>query len=138
MLGLRPGAWLAPVCQGAKTRGRGGGGGVCWPADSPNEPPAAPCCRYSLLGLEQTAESAPLPGFAFPARTVLVLGREREGLPAQVLAALDGTVEIPQTGLLRSLNVHVAGALAAYEYVVSRSGRGGGSSRGTAVGQEGQ
>lgn len=49
-------------------------------------------------------------------RTVLVLGREKEGLPAEVLQLLDATVEIPQLGLVRSLNVHVSGAIAMYEY----------------------
>ena len=36
--------------------------------------------------------------------------------PPQVLALLDATVEIPQLGLIRSLNVHVSGAIALYEY----------------------
>ena len=34
----------------------------------------------------------------------------------QVLHLLDATVEIPQMGVVRSLNVHVSGALAVYEY----------------------
>ena len=34
----------------------------------------------------------------------------------QVLQVLDATVEIPQMGVVRSLNVHVSGALALYEY----------------------
>ena len=29
---------------------------------------------------------------------------------------LDATVEIPQLGVIRSLNVHVSGAIALYEY----------------------
>ena len=36
--------------------------------------------------------------------------------PGQVLELLDSTVEIPQLGLIRSLNVHVSGAIAMYEY----------------------
>jgi tRNA G18 (ribose-2'-O)-methylase SpoU len=47
---------------------------------------------------------------------VLVLGAEREGIPAELLVLLDGCVEIPQLGLIRSLNVHVSGAIALYEY----------------------
>ena len=54
--------------------------------------------------------------FRFPDKTVLVVGREKEGIPADVLAQLHDTVEIPQLGLIRSLNVHVSGAIAAYEY----------------------
>jgi hypothetical protein len=133
---------------------------------------------YTLLGLEQTSESHQLPAFDFPRRAVLVLGREREGLPPevggvcscsacswaacwcphwrgaagsrsraafqrgsnlaptapgptagcappasfacylapQVLQVLDATLEIPQLGVVRSLNVHVSGAIALYEY----------------------
>jgi tRNA G18 (ribose-2'-O)-methylase SpoU len=69
-----------------------------------------------IIGLEQTVESTPLPAFAFPERSVLVLGRETTGMPPQILQALDCCVEIPQLGVVRSLNVHVSGALAIYEY----------------------
>ncbi len=61
-------------------------------------------------------ESRPLPEFAFPAKNVLVLGREGTGIPANLMHVLDYCVEIPQLGLIRSLNVHVSGALAMYEY----------------------
>lgn len=71
---------------------------------------------YTLVGLEQTAESTPLPHFAFPDKSVLLLGREREGIPLQLLQLLAHTVEIPQLGMIRSLNVHVSGAIAMYEY----------------------
>lgn len=70
----------------------------------------------TLIGVEQTAESVLLPDFAFPQNTVLLLGREREGIPMQILQLLDHTVEIPQLGLIRSLNVHVSGAITLYEY----------------------
>jgi tRNA G18 (ribose-2'-O)-methylase SpoU len=56
----------------------------------------------------------------FPERTVLLLGREREGVPAPLLRLLRACVEIPQSGLIRSLNVHVSGAIAAYEYARQR------------------
>ena len=39
---------------------------------------------YTLLGLEQTSESVRLPDYTFPAKAVLVLGREKEGLPQEV------------------------------------------------------
>ncbi|BDA44330.1 Uncharacterized tRNA/rRNA methyltransferase YfiF at C-terminar half [Coccomyxa sp. Obi] len=71
---------------------------------------------YKIIGLEQTMESRPLPEFAFPAKSVLVLGREGTGIPANLMHVLDCCVEIPQLGLIRSLNVHVSGALAMYEY----------------------
>jgi tRNA guanosine-2'-O-methyltransferase len=70
---------------------------------------------YWVVGLEQTANSKSLDQLAFPRKTVLVLGRE-EGIPADIIHALDACVEIPQLGLVRSLNVHVSGAIAAWEY----------------------
>ncbi|PNH07214.1 putative methyltransferase TARBP1 [Tetrabaena socialis] len=75
---------------------------------------------YTLVGLEQTAESVRLPEYRWPARVVLVLGREKEGLPPEVLSLLDVALEIPQSGIIRSLNVHVTGAIALYEYVRQR------------------
>lgn len=71
---------------------------------------------YVLVGLEQTAESVSLTQFRFAAKSILLLGREREGIPPDLLEVLDHTVEIPQLGLIRSLNVHVSGAIAMYEY----------------------
>ncbi|KAL0020919.1 hypothetical protein WJX77_011015 [Trebouxia sp. C0004] len=71
---------------------------------------------YRLIGVEQTAGSTLLPEFTFPSKSVLLLGREREGIPLELLQLLDHTVEIPQLGVIRSLNVHVSGAIALYEY----------------------
>lgn len=71
---------------------------------------------FALVGVEQTAESVLLPDFVFSPKTVLLLGREREGIPMQMLQLLDHTVEIPQLGQIRSLNVHVSGAIALYEF----------------------
>lgn len=41
---------------------------------------------------------------------------EREGIPADLIQQLDVCVEIPQQGIIRSLNVHVSGALLIWEY----------------------
>ncbi|EEC74324.1 hypothetical protein OsI_09608 [Oryza sativa Indica Group] len=71
---------------------------------------------YSVIGLEQTANSKPLDHFSFPSKTVLVLGREKEGIPVDIIHVLDACVEIPQLGIVRSLNVHVSGAIAVWEY----------------------
>ena len=69
------------------------------------------------MGLEQTAESQPLPSVQFPRKCVLLLGREREGIPPELIELLDATIEIPQLGVIRSLNVHVSGAIALYQYL---------------------
>jgi tRNA G18 (ribose-2'-O)-methylase SpoU len=52
----------------------------------------------------------------FAVLQVLVLGREKEGIPPEIISMLDATVEIPQLGVIRSLNVHVSGAIAMYEF----------------------
>ena len=71
---------------------------------------------YALVGVEQTVGSTLLPTFHFPPKSVLLLGKEREGIPMQLLQLLDHTIEIPQLGFIRSLNVHVSGAIVLYEY----------------------
>ena len=71
---------------------------------------------YALIGLEQTRGAVSLETFDFPPRTALVLGREREGIDADVLGMLDGCVVITQKGLIRSLNVHVSASLAIHRY----------------------
>ncbi|XP_073122421.1 uncharacterized protein [Henckelia pumila] len=71
---------------------------------------------FSILGLEQTANSIPLDKYNFPTKMVLVLGHEKEGIPVEIIHILDACVEIPQLGVVRSLNVHVSGAIALWEY----------------------
>lgn len=41
---------------------------------------------------------------------------ENEGIPANLLSLLDLTIELPQAGVVRSLNVHVTGAIVIWEY----------------------
>ncbi|KAM4729352.1 putative methyltransferase TARBP1 [Anableps anableps] len=71
---------------------------------------------YCIVGVEQTANSQKLQDFKFPEKTLLLLGNEREGIPASLLQMLDVCVEIPQQGIIRSLNVHVSAALLIWEY----------------------
>jgi tRNA guanosine-2'-O-methyltransferase len=71
---------------------------------------------YSIVGLEQTSSSKCLTRFNFPDKVVLLLGKEKEGIPVEFLSAVDQCIEIPQLGIIRSLNVHVSGALTIWEY----------------------
>ncbi|XP_037080989.1 probable methyltransferase TARBP1 [Pollicipes pollicipes] len=71
---------------------------------------------YTLVGVEQTSGSVPVAEYQFPVKTLLLLGNEKEGIPVELLQLLDVCLEIPQRGLVRSLNVHVAGALLVWEY----------------------
>ena len=71
---------------------------------------------YTILGLEQTAEAVQLPGYNFPQKSVLLLGKEKEGIPAELLHLLDQCLVIPQLGVIRSLNAHVSASIALFEY----------------------
>lgn len=71
---------------------------------------------YAIVGLEQTASSKCLTKMEFPEKTVLLLGKEKEGIPIDFLSAVDQCIEIPQLGIIRSLNVHVSGAISIWEY----------------------
>lgn len=71
---------------------------------------------FMIVAVEQTASSVCLSTFEFPSKIVIVLGKEKEGIPVDVLQVVDVCVEIPQFGLIRSLNVHVSGALLLWEY----------------------
>ncbi|XP_062938788.1 probable methyltransferase TARBP1 isoform X2 [Cynocephalus volans] len=71
---------------------------------------------YTIIGVEQTTKSVDLIQYHFPEKSLLLLGNEREGIPANLIQQLDVCVEIPQQGIVRSLNVHVSGALLIWEY----------------------
>ena len=72
---------------------------------------------FVLVGIEQTARSVVLDEYKFNPKTVLVLGNEKEGIPIEIIDILDVCVEIPQSGRIRSFNVHVTGALVLWDYV---------------------
>lgn len=75
---------------------------------------------YTLIGVEQTANSVHLTRYQFPHKSLLLLGNEKEGIPVELIQMLDVCVEIPQVGIIRSLNVHVSGALLVWEYTRQR------------------
>jgi len=82
-------------------------------------PPALAKLRsegYRLVGLEQATNSTPLPDYEFHAKSVLVVGNEREGLDSETLKLLDDVVEIPIYGRPYSLNAATAAAIGMYEY----------------------
>ncbi len=71
---------------------------------------------YTTVALEQSAASISLPRFQFPRRLVILLGAEKEGVPIELLNLVDRCVEIPQLGIIRSLNVHVSASILLWEY----------------------
>jgi tRNA G18 (ribose-2'-O)-methylase SpoU len=70
---------------------------------------------YQIVALEVTDDAHHYMEFDFSARTCLVLGNEGAGITSGLIAACDASVVIPMYGKGRSLNVHVAGAIVAFE-----------------------
>ncbi|MBN2218172.1 MAG: RNA methyltransferase [Pirellulales bacterium] len=71
---------------------------------------------HALVALEQTNDSQSLFEFAFPRKTVLVIGNERLGIEPEVLRLVDHSVEIPVYGSPDSHNAATAAAIGMYEY----------------------
>ena len=84
---------------------------------------------YTIVAVEQTPDSVSLEELEVPQGPVaLLLGREKTGVPAPLLSLADVAVQIPQRGLVRSLNVHVSGALVVWELAKQMQRRGSGGS----------
>ena len=71
---------------------------------------------YQIVALTAHGSAQPLVGYAFAPKTLLLLGRELTGIPADILTLCDVALTIPQYGQVDSLNVQTAGAIAIYEY----------------------
>lgn len=70
---------------------------------------------YALVAVEVAEEAEHYMAFDYPAKTCLVLGNEGAGVSNGLMRACDAAVYIPMYGKGRSLNVHVAGAIVAFE-----------------------
>jgi 23S rRNA (guanosine2251-2'-O)-methyltransferase len=71
---------------------------------------------YVSVALEQHARSVPLWDFEFPFKAVIVTGHEVQGMSDEMVEQCDHVIEIPQYGLVESLNVATATSIALYEY----------------------
>ncbi|MEN6450467.1 MAG: TrmH family RNA methyltransferase [Thermoguttaceae bacterium] len=71
---------------------------------------------FAIVGLEQTTSAISIFEFAFPRRSVLVVGNERTGVADDVLGILDHAIEIPVYGRPHAHNAATATAMALYEY----------------------
>ena len=80
---------------------------------------------YHLVALEMVQGAVCYLEYDFPHKVCLVLGNETKGVYRQILALCDGAVYIPMYGKGPSMNVHVAGALVAYQALVGRAGKDG-------------
>ena len=62
---------------------------------------AMKCEGWSIVGIEQSNTSVCLSQFVFPVKSIMLLGREKEGIPSDLMHLLDHVVEIPQLGVIR-------------------------------------
>ncbi|KAH3667021.1 hypothetical protein WICMUC_005368 [Wickerhamomyces mucosus] len=77
---------------------------------------------YTLIGLEQTDKSIVLgKDTKFPSKSLILLGREAEGIPGELLAELDYCIEIRQLGVIRSMNIQTATAVIVHAYSTSQT-----------------
>ena len=68
-----------------------------------------------IVAVELAEDATPLPRLAVArTRTVVLLGHEHHGVPAEIWDLIDEVVEIPMVGQGASLNVAVAGSLVLY------------------------
>lgn len=70
---------------------------------------------YRIVALEQSPDSINLRDYQSPELVALILGEEVHGIPSDILAACDDTLEIPMHGQKESFNVSVATGIALYE-----------------------
>ena len=79
---------------------------------------------WTIVGLEQTSSSVTIgvpdtdsgPSGRLPQKSVIVMGTEATGIPAEVLLQCDVCIEIKQWGVTRSLNVQTAAACILFEW----------------------
>lgn len=69
---------------------------------------------FTLAAVEQAGDSVRLPGYKPPQKIALLVGREVEGIEAEVLALCDTILEIPMYGQKESFNVVQAAAMSLY------------------------
>ncbi len=75
---------------------------------------------YSIVGLETAKGAESIGSFRWPERAAILVGNERFGLDPQTLKNVDHIARIPLRGRKNSVNVAIAFALAAQDYISSR------------------
>jgi 23S rRNA (guanosine2251-2'-O)-methyltransferase len=73
---------------------------------------------YSLVAVEVTDGAQHYMHYPYPTKVCLVLGNEQIGVYQQILKHCEGAVFIPMAGKGRSMNVHVAAAVVAFEVLL--------------------
>ena len=78
-----------------------------------------PSTNYNLILIDQTHNSTSLFDFKYPENPLFLLGTEKGGLPEEIVNKNYPTIEIPQYGLIQSLNLSCAGSIVIYHYLHS-------------------
>ncbi len=73
--------------------------------------------NYELVAIELSANSTGLFEAEYPERPCFLLGAELEGIPELLMKEAKLVVQIPQWGLVPSLNLAVAGSIVLYDYL---------------------
>jgi len=76
---------------------------------------------FQPVAIEIARDANMLPGHAFPARSALIVGNERDGLSTAVLNRCSQVVTVPQFGEVECLNVAMACGIVIYEFSKGRS-----------------
>ena len=69
---------------------------------------------YTPVCIEQGGEN--IKECKFPEKPCFIFGNEGDGIPDEILNSCRYKIEIPQFGVLRSLNVSTAAGIVMYEY----------------------
>lgn len=77
---------------------------------------------YGIYAVEQVTDSLPLNRLEIDPeeKMAIVLGNEVSGVAAEVIAACDASLEIPQLGMKHSLNISVAAGIVLWELMRER------------------
>ncbi|MBX3119355.1 MAG: hypothetical protein KF784_09830 [Fimbriimonadaceae bacterium] len=75
---------------------------------------------FALVMIEIAEGAVPYSEFDYPEKVCFVLGNEERGIYTNVMKKADAVVFIPQFGKGRSMNVHVAGAVVAFNALLER------------------
>merc|ERR1711862_633575 len=68
-----------------------------------------------VIALETVAAAEPVHSFQFPSPCALLLGNERHGIEADLLALCQAPLRIPCKGVKNSLNVGIAFSVCGFE-----------------------
>lgn len=73
--------------------------------------------QWELVVVELDERAVNLFDARYPERPCFLLGAELEGVPEQLIEAASLLVQIPQWGLVPSLNLAIAGSIVLYDYL---------------------